>query len=118
ASWRSHRASISSLSDVARQTNAAELPALVGMEEVPVAGARMPRRRGERSAAQHHLVDHELSVVLADRTCDRPIPRIWVVGAARPRPDMRRQFADLDVSAGGSLPLRLGREPRTGPARE
>src|SRR5271166_4475174 len=106
-----------SLSGVACETNATELPALVGVKEVPVAAPGMIRRRGQRATAQHHLVDHELAVIFAHCTGDRTIPRIWAVGAACPLPDMRFQLIDAVVFA-RRLPLSLGRQPCAGPARE
>ena len=52
---------------VLRQPQPAELPARRRIEEVAVAHARMAFRRRQRAAAQHHLVDHELAVVFAER---------------------------------------------------
>ena len=49
-----------------------ELPARVGGEEVAVGRADVAARRGARAAAQHHLVAHELAVVLAERARERP----------------------------------------------
>ena len=52
-----------SMKRVPREPQAGELPARGRREEVAIARPRMPGRRGEAAAAQHHLADHELAVV-------------------------------------------------------
>src|SRR5581483_1945938 len=71
---------------VVRQTHAGELPALMGIEEVAVGGARMPLGRRAGCAAQHELAAHELAVVLAERARSRAEPRVRSIGALRPLP--------------------------------
>src|SRR3954469_13252058 len=48
---------------VIRQPQAAELPARRRTEEVAIGQTRMALRRCLRTAAQHHLVDHEFAVI-------------------------------------------------------
>ncbi len=57
------------------------------MKEVAITHARVPCRRRMRATAQHHLVDHELAVVFAERAVGCAIARIGQVGTARPLPD-------------------------------
>ena len=45
-----------------------ELPALVALEEIPVGRPDVCSRGGTRAAAKHHLVDHELSIILSQRS--------------------------------------------------
>src|SRR5476651_1139068 len=68
------------------EPQARELPARRWIEEIAIARARMPNGRRKRRAAQHHLIDHELAVVLAERAFRRAIARIGRRGAARPLP--------------------------------
>ena len=138
-----HRRSRTAASDcVARQAQAAELPARVGRKEVAVARADVARGRGARAAAQHELVAHELAVVLADRArrrggsrgrarrrcasiprrrrtsapaCRRPAPRAARADAAR---RSRRSCPRRGASRAAHLPLGLGRQARARPARE
>src|SRR3954454_22350658 len=49
---------------IIQKTQAAELPARRRIEEIAVAWAVVAERRRMRTAAQHHLVDHEFAVVL------------------------------------------------------
>src|SRR6185437_11807271 len=71
----------SARSAVLREPQAGELPSPVGMEEIPVGRAGVTWRGDAGAAAQDHLVDHELAVVLADGAGCRPIAGIWCVGA-------------------------------------
>src|SRR3546814_7537967 len=50
-------------SRVLRQSNPGERPALVRVEEVPVAAPDVPVRRDAAPTPEHHLVRHELAVV-------------------------------------------------------
>src|ERR1700730_6231137 len=42
---------------------------------------------GERRTTQHHLIDHELAVIFAERALDRTIAGVRQVSAPRPLPD-------------------------------
>ena len=73
--------------------------------------------RCERGAAQHHLIDHELAVVLAERAGRRPDSPDRRIGAAGPLPD----DAEGVVERAGTrrdLPFGFGRQILAGPARE
>src|SRR4051794_11409933 len=99
------------LLDVARQSQAGKLPALVWVEEVAVGRPRMSGRRRDGAAAQDHLVDHELAVVFADRAADGPESGIGPIGAFRPLPDMPGYLVHVRQAARG-LPFHLGRQAR------
>src|SRR5258706_8109067 len=77
----------SSLRDIIQQPQAAELPARRRREKIAVARTRVTLRCRMRAAAQHHLVDHELAVVLAERAVRRAVARVGQIRAARPLPD-------------------------------
>ena len=66
----------------------------------------MAGRRRVRGAAQHHLVDHELAVVFAERAVGGAIARIGRIGAARPLPHDAEGVVDQPVRA-PRLPIRL-----------
>src|SRR3546814_20513131 len=52
--------SVSSIaSQILRQPQPGELPALMGVEEIAVAGPHMAARRGATAALQHELPGHE-----------------------------------------------------------
>src|SRR5262249_19561353 len=102
---------------VVREPQPAELPACRRIEEVAVAWARMALGRRVRAAAQHHLIDHELAVVLAERTGRRAESRIGRIGTARPLPDDPEGIVD-EPETRGHLPLCFGRQVLAGPARE
>src|SRR5579871_1227533 len=103
--------------EVFYQAHAGKLPACGRIEEVAVAFPGMARRRRERAAAQHHLIDHELAIVFAERTVSSAITRIGKIGAARPLPDNAEGVLD-EAGACGHLPLRFGWQVLAGPARE
>src|SRR5215475_9265221 len=103
--------------DVVRQTQATELPARGRVEEIPIACACMPGRCRVRGAAQHHLVDHELAIVLAKRAWSCAKSRIWRIGAACPLPDDPECVID-QTHPRRHLPLGLRRQILGGPARE
>jgi hypothetical protein len=63
-------------SGVLRQANTEELPPFVRVEKVSVRPSNMFRRRGAGSTATDHLVTHEFSVVLTERTTQRLKTRI------------------------------------------
>src|SRR5690606_10539157 len=91
-----------------------------------------------RTAAQHHLVAHELAVVLAERSPDRAVSGIGSVRTLGPLPNVAQHLLDplpagrglrLEQAllregalrsglAGGHLPLRLGRQAALAPAGE
>src|SRR4051812_16641746 len=104
----------------------------------------MTGRRQAGAAPQHHLVAHELAVVLPDGAFGNPVTRISAIGAPGPLPDVAEHFGLLSPfalagagaprvqlaavgeatsrrvvggSGGGVLPLLLGREARARPAR-
>src|SRR5690606_4508542 len=79
--------------DVPGQPQTGELPPVMGVEEVAIAGPRMPRRRDRRAAAQHDLIGHELAVVLAGRPGRRTEARIGRERAGRPLPDLAEHLA-------------------------
>lgn len=62
------RTTMGDASDVAGETQAQHLPALVGVEEGSVCRAHLPLRRGAGAAAQDELIDHELPIIFADGT--------------------------------------------------
>src|SRR5260370_2992118 len=63
-----------------------ELPPCGRVKEIAVAHAGMPRWRRHRRTTQHHLINHELSIVFAERARGRTIGRIRSISAARPLP--------------------------------
>src|SRR5580700_7998656 len=77
----------------------------------------MPGGRRQRRAAQYHLVDHELAVVLAERAGRGLVTGIWGVSAASPLPDDAESVIE-HAAFGGDLPFALGRQILAGPARE
>src|SRR5215212_4410828 len=71
---------------IIQKTQPAELPARRGIEEIAVARAGVAERRRMRTAAQHHLIDHEFAVVFAEGAERRAISGVGEVRAARPLP--------------------------------
>ena len=69
----------------------------------------MARRRGQRAAAQHELVHHELAIVFPERPGGRAITGVGGVGAARPLPDDAERVLEKTM-AGGDLPFGLRRQ--------
>ena len=61
------------LPSMVNEPQAGELPAVVRVEKVAIAQARMAIWSCRRTATQHHLVDHELAVVFAQRAGLRAI---------------------------------------------
>src|SRR3546814_6769741 len=55
------------MSKILCETDAGELPALVGVEEIAIGGTQMPARGGAAAAAQDELPAHELAIIFADR---------------------------------------------------
>src|SRR5512138_475079 len=125
-------------SEIARQANAAELPARGGIEEIAISRANVIARRGARSAAQHELIAHELTVVLAERARQRMETGIGSVRRSSPLPDIAKHLfeprrvrnvlgmqpivvqkvaSDRQVCR-SDLPFRFRRESGTGPMRE
>src|SRR5271166_1379956 len=99
------------------ETQAAELPAAVGMEEVAIGRTGVPVRGHSRAAAQDHLIDHEFSIVFADGTGGRPEARIRAVSGTRPLPHMTCPLADLGGWQ-GRFPFRLGWQAGSRPVGE
>src|SRR4051812_18607749 len=71
---------------VAREADAAELPARMRWKEIAVGIAAVTGRRRQRTAAQHILSDHELAIVLDNLAVERAITGIGLVRGARPFP--------------------------------
>src|SRR5712692_10334114 len=84
---RAHMRSSAPSPAIIHEPQPAELPARRRIEEIAIADTRVPGGRRVRAAAQHHLVDHELAVVLAERALRRAIPWVGQIGAAGPLPD-------------------------------
>src|SRR5690242_97353 len=85
------------------------------MEEVPVRVAQMTRRGRQASAAKHHLIDHELAIVLGDGASRLSETGIRTVGAAGPLPSVAVPFIRPGLRYGG-LHLELRRQPAASPA--
>ena len=106
------------------------MPARIRGKEVAVGAAGMRARRDAGSAAQDHLVAHELAVVLTQGSGERRVAWIANIGTRRPlphvaielkkRPTVIRGRSSSRVKApgfeempgelrrGGRLPLRFG----------
>src|SRR5262245_9046553 len=116
-------------SGVACQPYAAELPARCGRKEIAVAGADVRGRRGARSTSKNILVHHELAVIFSYGARSRakarirrvgargPLPGVAVQAAARMQPLALEKIALERTIARGHFPFRLGRQPRSCPAR-
>src|SRR5687767_13303344 len=91
---------------VAGQPQAGELPALVGIEEVAIAGPDMAARRGAASAAKNELIAHELAIIFADRPLLGPEARIGKEGASGPFPDVAEHLAETGCCGRRSRPDR------------
>src|SRR3954471_23839396 len=117
------------------QSDATQLPSRRRRKEVPVRQAGVRARSGAGSAAQDHLVAHELPVVFAERALVRlvtgirkiggggPLPGIAeeLIAAARPRMKVGRleKILAVDLRSGapcGNLPFEFGRQACTGPS--
>src|SRR3546814_19635203 len=75
------------------RSQAGELPALMRIEEVAVAGPRMAPGRGARPTLQHELAAHELAIIFADRAFYRSEAGIGQIGGAGPFPDIAEHVA-------------------------
>uniref|UniRef100_A0A0N4Z3F5 DUF4157 domain-containing protein n=1 Tax=Parastrongyloides trichosuri TaxID=131310 RepID=A0A0N4Z3F5_PARTI len=107
------------LVSVRRQPHAGEGPSLVRIEEVAIGRPRVARRSGEGAAAQHHLIGHELAVVLGRRAFGRTKAGVRGIGAGGPLPHLAIQVGEgVRAAARRMLPLRLGRQAPTRPPRE
>src|SRR5690606_40479041 len=126
------------ISKILGKSHAGELPALVGVKGVAVAGAQMAARRRAAAPAQDELPAHELSIIFADRAGGCTETRIGSIGAAGPFPHAAEHLLEGAVSTcrrglhgpgviellpaegaarrRGRLPPELGRQPRAGPA--
>ena len=87
------------------------------IKEIAVAHALVPLRRRQRRAAQHHLADHELAVVFAERPFGRAVAWIGQIGAARPLPSDAEGVGD-HACASRDLPFGLARQMLAGKAGE
>ena len=77
----------------------------------------MTGRRRQRRAAQHHLIDHELAIVFAERAGLGLITGIRRIGAARSIATPAEGFVERAVPR-RHLPFRFARQMLAGPARE
>src|SRR3546814_16583108 len=71
-------------SEILGETQAGELPALVGVEEIAVGGPHMAARRRAASAATHELAAHELAIIFAHRAGGGTEARTGKIGDAGP----------------------------------
>src|SRR5690554_4975373 len=95
---------------VPRQPNAGELPAVVGVEEVPVTGTAVPGGSGTGAAAQDLLIAHELAVVLAQGSRCCPVAGVGQVGALRPLPGGTKKLQGVERRRGcGSSRMQPGK---------
>src|SRR5579863_7503723 len=93
----------------------------------------MAGRRRAGASAQHHLIDHELPIVFADRAGGGTEARIGEIGAGAPFPDILTKAlyegSGVDRYARGPIffgarlarrdfPFEFGRQPLAGPERE
>ena len=81
-------------SGVGGEAETGERPAGGRREEVAVGRPGVARRGDARAAAQHHLVAHELAVVLTDRAGRRLEAGVGQVGARRSTPRPRARLAE------------------------
>src|SRR3546814_3542199 len=80
------------MSKILCETDAGELPALVGVEEIAIGGTQMPARGGAAAAAQDELPAHELAIIFADRARRGAEAGIGAIGAAGPFPHAAEQL--------------------------
>ncbi len=90
------------LSLILRKAKAAELPTRTWRKEIAIGCAYMRLRRGTGATTQHHLTDHELAVVLCQRSIERLITWVGVVGRARPLPYVAKGLSEMRVTAAGA----------------
>ncbi len=93
---------------VARETDAGELPAFFRLKKIAIGRADVIARSGAGTAAQHHLVAHELAVVLAERAGHRRDSRDRGDRRCASIPRHRRTSAASVPSARGSRPVGAG----------
>src|SRR5258708_15573497 len=80
---------------VISQPYAGELPPGFRREKVAIRCANVRLRSNARTSAQHHLVAHKFSVVLAQRSSHRLVSRIRKIGAGRPLPNVAEHLYRL-----------------------
>src|SRR3546814_19849859 len=85
------------MSKILCETDAGELPALVGVEEIAVGGTQMPARGGAAAAAQDELAAHELAILFADRARRGAEAGIGAIGAAGPFPHAAEHLLQVGV---------------------
>src|SRR3546814_5227326 len=85
------------MSKILCETDAGELPALVGVEEIAVGGTQMPARGGAAAAAQDELAAHELAIIFADRARRGAEAGIGAIGAAGPFPHAAEHLLQIGV---------------------
>src|SRR3546814_10688438 len=103
--WSSDVCSSDLGSEILGETQAGELPALVGVEEIAVGGPHMAARRRAASAAKHELAAHELAIIFAHRAGGGTEARIGTIGAAGPFPHAAEHLLQPRVGrrGGGGL---------------
>src|SRR6185312_267009 len=86
---------------ILRQPNAGNHPARRRRKEITIGRPYMAGWRHCRAATQHHLVRHELAVVLADRAGERVETGIGDIGTGGPFPSVADHL--LQALARGGL---------------
>src|SRR3954469_12620663 len=74
-----------------------KLPTRGWREEIAIRRANVRSGRSAGTSAQHHLVTHEFSVVLAERACERRESGIGRIGARSPFPHVAEELRDVGV---------------------
>src|SRR5450631_3915926 len=90
---------------------------MVGIKEVAIGTAAVSPGCCKRGTAQHQLIDHELSVVLAECALDGAVAGIGGVGAAGPLPNQPESVVEM-AGPGSYFPFHFGRQMLAAPARE
>src|SRR3546814_13546015 len=87
-------------SEILGETQAGELPALVGVEEIAVGGPHMAARRRAASAAKHELAAHALAIIFAHRAGGGTEARLGTIGAAGPFPHAHAKLFKPPIRTG------------------
>src|SRR5580765_7205134 len=86
---------------VVGETEAGELPACGGREEVSVGGADVRGGSDAGASAEDHLRAHELAVVLAEGAGERRVAGVAGVGAGGPLPGVAEDLLEAGGGARG-----------------
>src|SRR4051794_8933900 len=108
-SLRGFKSAVRNRSAVVGEPKSGELPAMLRVKEIAVSDAAVAVGRRHRGAAQHQLVDHEFTVVFAERTFHRAVAGVGRVGAPGPLPNDSEGVVEPSC-ARGDLPLHFGRQ--------